>query len=228
MSPSQFHETCHAKRSDTINGPRPPPLKICKDSHLIKKSVSGSSLSPSPSSSSSSSSPASSTLGPTRPRHPVIIYTHSPKIIHTHPKDFMALVQKLTGLSRSNDVNAAAKQRNPENGVTTAEEEQNRNAGGNNKVGNGGGNDDNESSSVITDENCGGNVGDGQVNSCFVTPPIFDPPANSSYLTNLPVFTPNLVDHFVYANQPFYNYADSVFFPPSMRSSISSSTSSSG
>lgn len=26
-------------------------------------------------------------------RHPVIIYTHSPKIIRTHPRDFMALVQ---------------------------------------------------------------------------------------------------------------------------------------
>nr|XP_009777974.1 PREDICTED: protein MKS1-like [Nicotiana sylvestris] len=34
-------------------------------------------------------------------RHPVIIYTHSPKIIRTHPRDFMALVQKLTGFSRS-------------------------------------------------------------------------------------------------------------------------------
>nr|GMC69489.1 VQ motif-containing protein 20-like [Ipomoea batatas] len=35
-----------------------------------------------------------------QPRHPVIIYTHSPKVIHTQPKDFMALVQKLTGFSR--------------------------------------------------------------------------------------------------------------------------------
>lgn len=34
-------------------------------------------------------------------RNPVIIYTHSPKIIRTHPRDFMALVQKLTGFSRS-------------------------------------------------------------------------------------------------------------------------------
>ncbi|OIT05340.1 PREDICTED: VQ motif-containing protein 20-like [Nicotiana attenuata] len=34
-------------------------------------------------------------------RHPVIFYTHSPKIIRTHPRDFMALVQNLTGFSRS-------------------------------------------------------------------------------------------------------------------------------
>ncbi|KAM3380360.1 hypothetical protein P3S68_005933 [Capsicum galapagoense] len=31
--------------------------------------------------------------------HPVIIYTHSPKVIRTNPRDFMSLVQKLTGLS---------------------------------------------------------------------------------------------------------------------------------
>ncbi|WZY95152.1 hypothetical protein YC2023_067481 [Brassica napus] len=30
---------------------------------------------------------------------PVIIYTNTPKTIHTNPKDFMALVQKLTGMS---------------------------------------------------------------------------------------------------------------------------------
>lgn len=41
----------------------------------------------------------SSTGGPHKERHPVITYTHSPKVIHTHPKDFMALVQKLTGYS---------------------------------------------------------------------------------------------------------------------------------
>ncbi|KAL2462841.1 uncharacterized protein Fot_54078 [Forsythia ovata] len=38
-----------------------------------------------------------------QPRQPVIIYTYSPKIIHTNPRDFMTLVQKLTGLSHSND-----------------------------------------------------------------------------------------------------------------------------
>ncbi|RYQ97301.1 hypothetical protein Ahy_B08g093334 [Arachis hypogaea] len=33
-------------------------------------------------------------------RQPVIIYTHSPRVIETNPRDFMQLVQKLTGLPR--------------------------------------------------------------------------------------------------------------------------------
>ncbi|TMW89851.1 hypothetical protein EJD97_016548 [Solanum chilense] len=62
---------------------KPPtsPLKMNKDSVYIKKS------------------PSSSFLNQHRP---VIIYTHSPKIIHTNPCDFRALVQKLTGLSSHN------------------------------------------------------------------------------------------------------------------------------
>jgi hypothetical protein len=31
-------------------------------------------------------------------QQPVIIYTHSPKVIRTNPRDFMSIVQKLTGL----------------------------------------------------------------------------------------------------------------------------------
>ncbi|CAH9143925.1 unnamed protein product [Cuscuta epithymum] len=82
-------------------------LKIRGDSHVIKKSP--------PSSSASSSiisgvaANATAAARP-QPRQPVIIYTHSPKVIHTHPKDFKALVQKLTGLSRS-PVPAAADRR---------------------------------------------------------------------------------------------------------------------
>ncbi|KAL2342483.1 hypothetical protein Fmac_003768 [Flemingia macrophylla] len=51
-------------------------VKVKKESHMIKK--------------------ASTLL---RKREPVIIYTHSPRVIHTHPTNFMQLVQKLTGLS---------------------------------------------------------------------------------------------------------------------------------
>ncbi|KGN52621.2 hypothetical protein Csa_008052 [Cucumis sativus] len=58
-------------KSSEINGPRPSPLLIHNHSRLIRK--------------------------PVQLRQPLIIYTHSPKIIHTHPKDFMALVQRLTG-----------------------------------------------------------------------------------------------------------------------------------
>lgn len=67
-------------------GPRPTPLKIHKDSHKIRKPP----VAPQP-----SQPPANP------PRQPVIIYTVSPKIIHTNPNDFMNLVQRLTGLSSS-------------------------------------------------------------------------------------------------------------------------------
>ncbi|KAK8497191.1 hypothetical protein V6N12_066040 [Hibiscus sabdariffa] len=223
MNPTQFHDQQHRHaKKDTITtttttsnmtnggGICPPLLKVSKESHLIKKS-----------SSSSSSSSAASSLGvtgavkPQQQRHPVIIYTHSPKVIHTHPKDFMALVQKLTGLSRNEEEHqnhshgAAAAAAHQPKAEGSAEEDSKRIIN----------NDDNESSSVITDETC-----EGQVNSCFV-PPLFDPPA-APFLTNIPVFTPNSTDFLcVNHHQPFYNYTDSLFFTPNMRSSISSSSS---
>ncbi|XP_065854827.1 VQ motif-containing protein 8, chloroplastic [Euphorbia lathyris] len=70
MSPApKFQQTA-------MNGPRPSPLKLNKESHLIHKS--------------------SKQKNP-----PVIIYTQSPKVIHTPATDFMALVQRLTGISSS-------------------------------------------------------------------------------------------------------------------------------
>jgi hypothetical protein len=50
---------------------------------------------------------------PPPPRQqPVIIYTHSPKVIRTSPRDFMSIVQKLTGLESPGAArnNAAAAQ----------------------------------------------------------------------------------------------------------------------
>ncbi|KAF8411668.1 hypothetical protein HHK36_004226 [Tetracentron sinense] len=71
-----------------LQGPRPPPLKVRKDSHKIKKPPIAPQLSKPP-------QPA--------PHHrpPVIIYSVSPKVIHTNPSDFMTLVQRLTGSSSS-------------------------------------------------------------------------------------------------------------------------------
>ncbi|KAG6475341.1 hypothetical protein ZIOFF_064559 [Zingiber officinale] len=54
-----------------IQGRRPAPLSVRKESHRIKKS-------------------------PVAP-HPVIVYSVSPKIIHAEPSEFMMLVQRLTG-----------------------------------------------------------------------------------------------------------------------------------
>ncbi|KAJ1279421.1 hypothetical protein BS78_04G155400 [Paspalum vaginatum] len=75
-----------------LQGPRPPRLAVSKDSHKVRKPP----------------------VAPQRHQHqhrqqhhqqqqqqqarqPVIIYDASPKVIHTKPGDFMALVQRLTG-----------------------------------------------------------------------------------------------------------------------------------
>lgn len=227
MSPNSFH----TKRETTTTANGLYHLKINKDSHFIKKSP--------PSSSSSSSS---SLIKPQQQRHPVIIYTHSPKIIHTHPRDFMALVQKLTGLSRSDDDPAPPVNSDPANNNNASSNNNNMTIPNNNtssccedddKNIKGMMNDDNESTSVITDDNGGGgssSIGDGQVNSCFVPPtPIFDQP-NASCFNNIPFFTPTSMDFLgSTAQPPFYSYTDSMFFMPNnntttTRSSISSST----
>ncbi|KAJ1398297.1 hypothetical protein SESBI_31137 [Sesbania bispinosa] len=96
MGPAaKFHHALHdhSKKVVNINGTRPSPLMIHKDSHLIRK----------PSSSSSTSVAAALTKPHKQQRNPIIIYTKSPKIIHTKPRDFMALVQSLTGMAHSKE-----------------------------------------------------------------------------------------------------------------------------
>ncbi|ESW13004.1 hypothetical protein PHAVU_008G159700 [Phaseolus vulgaris] len=68
-----------------LQGPRPSPLRVNKESHKIKKPP----VVPLP------------CQLPAPPRQPVIIYTVSPKVIHTTPSEFMSLVQRLTGSSSS-------------------------------------------------------------------------------------------------------------------------------
>ncbi|KAJ8439062.1 hypothetical protein Cgig2_018456 [Carnegiea gigantea] len=63
-----------------LQGPRPTPLKVRKESHKIKK-------------------PPVNHQQP--PRQPVIIYAVSPKVIHANPSEFMTLVQRLTGPEHS-------------------------------------------------------------------------------------------------------------------------------
>ncbi|KAF8061237.1 hypothetical protein N665_1209s0007 [Sinapis alba] len=82
MIPTRCHE---------ISGSRPPSLKFAGESRSIKK-----------------------TNVVKQPRRhgrgaPVIIYTDSPKVIHTRAENFMALVQRLTGLEEIN-------RRNPNDG----------------------------------------------------------------------------------------------------------------
>ncbi|RLN42633.1 uncharacterized protein C2845_PM01G47250 [Panicum miliaceum] len=85
-------------------------FKVHRDSHSIHKAASPPSSSSTNSSVSSSSNAAAITSSshrpapaprqrqPPHPQQPVIIYTHSPKVIRTNPRDFMSIVQKLTGL----------------------------------------------------------------------------------------------------------------------------------
>ncbi|KAI3757518.1 hypothetical protein L6452_05058 [Arctium lappa] len=85
-----------AKSPRTLQGPRPAPLKVRKDSHKIRKPP----IAP------------PSHHHPQQLHHqhrpPVIIYTVSPKVIHTNPTDFMTLVQRLTGPTASSSPIASA------------------------------------------------------------------------------------------------------------------------
>ncbi|XP_010247250.1 PREDICTED: protein MKS1 [Nelumbo nucifera] len=69
-----------------LQGPRPTPLKVSKDSYKIKKP-------PVP------PQPSHPPQPPAQNRPPVIIYAVSPKVIHTDASEFMTLVQRLTGPS---------------------------------------------------------------------------------------------------------------------------------
>ncbi|WOH13357.1 hypothetical protein DCAR_0832867 [Daucus carota subsp. sativus] len=149
-----------------INGPRPSPLKINKHSNAIQKP----------------------------PHHhrklPVIIYVHSPKIIHTKPSDFMALVQKLTGSIQRNE---------------NALNDQNSNSNKNLIVG-AIYNEKEESSSGVADEM---NDANGDVKEASSTVP----PANRNrdFLNDFPLYTPNY-----YPGDHVLRYSDMVFQSPNM------------
>ncbi|XVE86570.1 hypothetical protein DITRI_Ditri18aG0043900 [Diplodiscus trichospermus] len=90
------------KRQLQIQGPRPTPLKVSKDSHKIKKPPH-----PPP----QAAQPAAADQ---RRREPLIIYAVSPKVIHAEESDFRSIVQRYTGLSSGNfssdgDVSPAAR-----------------------------------------------------------------------------------------------------------------------
>ncbi|KAI3433215.1 VQ domain-containing protein [Psidium guajava] len=204
-----------------INGPRPPLLKIHKDSRLIKKasslrypSTSSSSSSSNYSSSSCSSSlsnpnnhfPAdSSQQQPRRPQPqgagPVIIYTHSPKIIHTKARDFMALVQKLTGFSRPHhhDGGEPAPAPDPPQPQKAATD------------------DDialdepDASSSVLSEDRRSGAVPAIHEANCIS--PILS--HQNASISEIPLFTPNAADLFLSPGQRMYRYPYSAYMSPS-------------
>ncbi|KAI9101564.1 hypothetical protein K1719_023808 [Acacia pycnantha] len=90
-----------SKKQIQLQGPRPPPLRVGKESHKIKKP-------PRP-----PRAAAAAAQQPPRPapddagqkRQPVIIYSLSPKVLRAPVNDFMDMdiVQRLTGLHSGNE-----------------------------------------------------------------------------------------------------------------------------
>ncbi|KAJ4960232.1 hypothetical protein NE237_020142 [Protea cynaroides] len=182
-----------------INGPRPFPLKINKGSHLIKKS--------------SSSSLSFDGISEKHHHRPIIIYTHSPKIIHTQAHDFMALVQKLTGFSCSDDHRKVQPQSLKDNNITMKPPSA------------GADHEDNKLSSVLTIEKSedGGGRGEIQVtSSSSVSPLVYGPPMLNPLYSDMPLFTPNSANFFC-SPRPLYRYPDSLLTPSNMGNFMSPS-----
>ncbi|KAM7464330.1 hypothetical protein LguiA_032451 [Lonicera macranthoides] len=195
MSPTKFHQDEHAKR--VINGPRPSPLRISQDSNPIRKS---SPRAPVPNYSSFPAPRLRNNKSSHQQRKPVIIYTHSPKIIHAQARDFMALVQSLTGISPSLHQS------------TTQNEDQNVDV----KIVR---HDDNESSSSgVTDDKY--LIGEIKERSSALVSPISRNP--NPYLADMPLFTPNSSDLFC-SPRPLFRYSDMVSSSPNMANSLSPS-----
>ncbi|XP_022734518.1 VQ motif-containing protein 8, chloroplastic [Durio zibethinus] len=206
MSPVNSHER-PPRRDLMINGLRPSPLTISKDSHFIQKPSAG----------------VMSQTAAARPKQqqrqgPVIIYTYSPKIIHTQARDFMALVQKLTGFSRSDEVNETApsrprKNKAKDNSLSPLEGDINTKLAANRQ-------EDNDSSSALTDENGCFSVAGGDVNnvsSSYV--PMTVSPTNP-FFADIPLFTPNSAAFFC-SPRPVYKFADNAIVSPSLGNSNS-------
>ncbi|KAG5148464.1 hypothetical protein JHK82_015345 [Glycine max] len=85
------------KKELQLQGPRPPPLKVSKESHKIKKPP------PHPAHHHHNYPHAPPDQNLQQQREPVIIYSVSPKVIHVTPGDFMDVVQRLTGASIGED-----------------------------------------------------------------------------------------------------------------------------
>ncbi|XP_073286336.1 VQ motif-containing protein 20-like [Primulina huaijiensis] len=201
MSPTKFQDS-EAPKGLMINcNPRQSPLRINRDSHAIQKSPS--SHQPLVENAGNSSVPASKSQ---TKRQPVIIYTHSPKVIHAQASDFMALVQKLTGYSRSEEEEGRSIVK-PE--MTTKDEENDC------RVKNVVGYEDHEtSSSVLTDEKY---VNEFKPETSIVSPPLYNHMPNP-YIVEVPFFAPN-------SNEPYMcsSRAGSVFHSSIMGNPISPS-----
>ncbi|XP_066316841.1 protein MKS1-like [Miscanthus floridulus] len=93
-----------------LQGPRPAPLKVRKDSHKIRKPPP-----PQPGGGGGGGGPVQQV------RQPVIIYTVSPKVVHAEPGEFMSVVQRLTG-ARGTTASSSSLPVPPPTGTTTTTE----------------------------------------------------------------------------------------------------------
>ncbi|GAU14819.1 hypothetical protein TSUD_50310 [Trifolium subterraneum] len=134
---------------------------------------------------------------------PIIIYTQSPKIIHTKAKDFMALVQRLTGMSPTNQVLPRQHEVSENNFDSSLSD-------GSNNIG-----DETTSttSSIVKRENI--NINE----SCEkggVTSNVDDqqhsPSNNMMNFADMPLFTPTSYDFFCSnSSKPVYQFSDSPY-----------------
>lgn len=90
MDTLEFPSGRSPRRELQLQGTRPAPLKVRKDSHKIRKP------------------PVAQPPQQLPPRPPVIIYTVSPKIIHANPNEFMSLVQRLTGTNSTSSTSCSS------------------------------------------------------------------------------------------------------------------------
>ncbi|KAB2624273.1 hypothetical protein D8674_015933 [Pyrus ussuriensis x Pyrus communis] len=211
-----------------INGNRPSPLKINRGSHIIHK--------PPNSYSRMGAANKSEEQHHHQKRQPVIIYTQSPKIIHTQARDFMALVQKLTGLSRSDNIHDGVHGQTLDTDTTHEDHAKVKVSSCQDdhidnpdiaKSAVSRSHDGNESCSDLTDEiNCGGGNYDnnsminsvhhqvGSSSSSGYSPnAMFSNP--SPYFADIPLFTPtanNSADFFC-PPRPLYRFSDSSSSP---------------
>lgn len=92
MDPPEFYTGGRPSPRKELQGPRPAPLKVSKDSYRIRKPP----VAPQPH---HPPQPLLQHAAAVNNRQPVVIYTVSPKVIHTTVNEFMNLVQRLTGPS---------------------------------------------------------------------------------------------------------------------------------
>ncbi|KAF6165728.1 hypothetical protein GIB67_012625 [Kingdonia uniflora] len=203
MSPFKSNSNNNVVIDDDLSiknkgGARECSLKINKDSHHIRKS---------PSTSSSSSLASTKPPPQQQQRHPIIIYTHPPKVIHTKKSEFMALVQKLTGMSKPIDNVGHHKAHDPPLCMSSnATDVSTRNIGRNGD------------SWIVSKESYGLTVNGGHVNSSYVqgSPSGYEV-SNYLYVSDVQHFAQqHSGDFFSSAAQPYYRYSDPnpMFFSP--------------